>query len=380
MKSELIGNHPESDQIMKIHTRVLELALTTTQACSELMVRLRCLADNGWHVDLGCASISEYADRACGFSARKTRELLRTSRQLDELPLTAAAFRDGTIVWSKVREISRVATPETEEAWLEFARDRTSSQVARGVSGSQRGQNPPSSDEPPQPPTTCRVTFELQPTTAERLMRAVALVRASMATDSSTAEEVDDDAVLDSIARMVSDQLTRECNMPSAEAFRVVVTECPTCETMTHVGRSGDRVVASEVRDAIKCDSEIVGSRGGRRRTISTRKRRRVLATQKHRCAVPGCTNTLWLDVHHIVRVADGGTSSEGNLVGLCTGHHRCVHAGGLRVFRDPAGALQFERRRPFSMRGEWAEAAEEVRPAPPNKTRDPDEDEADMS
>jgi hypothetical protein len=41
--------------------------------------------------------------------------------------------------------------------------------------------------------------------------------------------------------------------------------------------------------------------------------RRAVLQRDGHRCQVPGCTNRLWLDIHHLAYRRDGGDHSEDN-------------------------------------------------------------------
>jgi len=39
------------------------------------------------------------------------------------------------------------------------------------------------------------------------------------------------------------------------------------------------------------------------------------------------CTQTRWLDVHHIIPVEHGGLDTLENLITLCRSHHRMVHA-----------------------------------------------------
>ena len=74
------------------------------------------------HVRLGYGSFVEYAERIFGYAPRLTREKLRVAESLEGLPELAQALRDGAASWSSLRELTRVATPETERAWLERAR------------------------------------------------------------------------------------------------------------------------------------------------------------------------------------------------------------------------------------------------------------------
>lgn len=91
------------------------------------------------HERLGFGSFVEYVERLFGYAPRLTHDKLRVAEALEELPELAKALREGVASWSCVRELSRVATHETERAWLQAAR----SHRARGRTarlGSSAGQ------------------------------------------------------------------------------------------------------------------------------------------------------------------------------------------------------------------------------------------------
>jgi hypothetical protein len=62
---------------------------------------------------------------------------------------------------------------------------------------------------------------------------------------------------------------------------------------------------------------------------------RRGLKVRDRGCRFPGCTNTRFVDGHHITHWADGGATRLDNLVLLCRHHHRLLHEGGYYVVRD---------------------------------------------
>jgi hypothetical protein len=66
------------------------------------------------------------------------REHVRVARALPGLPLINAAFAAGELSYSKVRALTRVATAETEQRLLAFARSGTASHVERLVRGWRR--------------------------------------------------------------------------------------------------------------------------------------------------------------------------------------------------------------------------------------------------
>jgi hypothetical protein len=62
---------------------------------------------------------------------------------------------------------------------------------------------------------------------------------------------------------------------------------------------------------------------------------RRALDARDGGCRFPGCSNTRFVDAHHIHHWADGGETKLDNLVLLCRRHHRAVHELGFGVERD---------------------------------------------
>jgi hypothetical protein len=94
------------------------------------------------HLYFGYASFGEYIERLFGLSRRATEEKLRVAGALEALPELAAALRSGKLNWSVVRELSRVAVPETEHEWVLAACGKTARQVERMVSGLAPGATP----------------------------------------------------------------------------------------------------------------------------------------------------------------------------------------------------------------------------------------------
>ncbi len=65
----------------------------------------------------------------------------------------------------------------------------------------------------------------------------------------------------------------------------------------------------------------------------------------RDRCRFPGCDHRSYFHAHHARHWARGGATEIGNLVQLCSYHHRLVHEGGFRV--EPDGLAGFKFRRP---------------------------------
>jgi HAMP domain-containing protein len=100
------------------------------------------------HAELGFGSFHEYAERLFGHSPRLTLEKLRVAEALEALDETARELEAGRISFSAVRELSRVATAETEQEWLEAARGRTVREIETMVSGHRPGSRPDDAPDP----------------------------------------------------------------------------------------------------------------------------------------------------------------------------------------------------------------------------------------
>ena len=93
-------------------------------------------AREGWagsHV----RSCAQWLSWRCGMDLRTAREHVRVARALSDLPDLTAAFTAGRLSYSKVRAVTRVATPETEADLVEAALSAPASQVERLVRGLQ---------------------------------------------------------------------------------------------------------------------------------------------------------------------------------------------------------------------------------------------------
>ena len=109
--------------------------------------------------------------------------------------------------------------------------------------------------------------------------------------------------------------------------------------------------IAAETARRLACDASVVAivenqdgeplNVGRKTRTISS-PLRRFLNARDRGCRFPGCTNTRWVDAHHIHHWANGGETKPSNLVSLCRFHHRMVHEGGVVIHVLDDGAIRF--------------------------------------
>jgi hypothetical protein len=109
----------------------------------------------------GYVHMNEYLERELGYGPQVGIERLRIARALAELPQIEASLSEGNLRYSAVRELTRVATSETERAWLDRVRGKNLREIEELVSGKKRGDRP---EDPANPDLTRRVVrLELAP-------------------------------------------------------------------------------------------------------------------------------------------------------------------------------------------------------------------------
>jgi hypothetical protein len=201
------------------------------------------------HRRFGCASLAEYVERRLGLSPRELREKLRVARALETLPALGEALGTGDLSWSAVRELTRVATPETEAEWLAFSRGRTVRQLERKVALHQRGDGPRSPRLHAHAPR--RVVFEVAPEDLSTVRAAMDVLWQELG---GGKESPTPGKLLVAMAEVVLGRRAVE-----SAAYQTSVTICAGCSRTWQ--RAGGELV--EMSDAVagcaRCDGEVVG-------------------------------------------------------------------------------------------------------------------------
>ncbi len=125
----------ESDARLERMERVAVLFGEITAATREF---LAALAHSDRHRDWeeeGFGSCAEWLAWQIGITKGTANEKVRAARALEHLPLISEAMARADVSFSKVRALTRVATPENEAELLEFARAGSAANLERLVRG-----------------------------------------------------------------------------------------------------------------------------------------------------------------------------------------------------------------------------------------------------
>jgi hypothetical protein len=305
----------------------------------------------GWHHQ-GALSCAHWLSWRIGLGLGPAREKLRVAHKLAELLLLDEAFRRGELSYSKLRAMTRVASPDNEAALLDLARNSTAAQLER-VCRLYRQAHPPARTDPrsederrwvvaePTDDGMVSIQIRLHPEEAARLMRALE-VRADGGSLADGAVALADSALAGS----------SDGDGPSRPPVEIVVhVSAATLEGHTEPGDG----LSAETCRRLLCDAGVVPlledasgktiDVGRKTRTIPPALRR-ALRARDRTCCYPGCSNRLGLDAHHVKHWIDGGETKLSGVFLTCRRHHRHLHEHGFSaemrdgqpLFFDPHG------------------------------------------
>ena len=111
---------------------IAALAARIDAATYELLVLIRKFdQQEGW--SNGFLSCAHWLTWRIGLAPSAARERVRVARALGGLPLLSEGMKRGRLSYSKVRALTRIATPETEESLLQLGRSGAAAQIERTV-------------------------------------------------------------------------------------------------------------------------------------------------------------------------------------------------------------------------------------------------------
>jgi hypothetical protein len=291
------------------------------------------------HEPLGYATFLSYLEHVFGYGPRLASERVRVAEAVAGLPAMNDALASGELSWSAVRELTRVAVPATEAEWIATARGKSMREVEDMVSGRRSGDRPGD----PADPATKREVLRLE-LTGDGL---AALREARRRLELDVGHSLDDDAFV----RMLAHHALGGPTDPGRAAYQVAITVCPQCRRGTRDGAGRELAVEPHVVDAALCDAQHIGDThvGGApikaSQTIPPRIRRLVHRRAHGRCEVIGCRSAKYLEIHHIIHRAEGGTHDPSFLLLTCSAHHAALHRGTLHVGGTAPDRLEFRRR-----------------------------------
>ncbi|WP_255649560.1 HNH endonuclease signature motif containing protein [Frankia sp. ArI3] len=311
----------------------------------------------GWS-GVGMGSCAHWLAWRCGIGLRTAREQVATARALEGLPVLRAAFAAGTVSYAKVRAVTRVAEPATEELWLARARRCSAGQVERLVRSYRQANGDPKVRR-----AARRVawTFDgdgmlclravLSPDEGARLIAALDAARASLEDTTSLAGDSlpagtgtgDEGGVpADGEKVVIARDRRRDADALVALADGFLDRPAP---GLMHPGHTLTvHLTTQPTPTSSNTADPQEGTAGGTEEPVGVARVGgrgvAVYLRDQGRCQYPGCGHTRWLHLHHLTWWGRGGGTDIDRLLLLCSTHHRAVHDDDISLGRDADGTV----------------------------------------
>ncbi|MDS1112834.1 DUF222 domain-containing protein [Gordonia westfalica] len=382
------GADPKSlpDEVLEV--RVLGYAAQITALTAEFLGLVAELDERQSWRGPGIHSLAHWLSWKAGIAPRTAHEQVRVAKALRELPVIRQHFSEGRLTYSKVRALTRVATPLREKELVNLALSCTASQLEKAVRAMRQIDQGYTDGGELVPPAeswarwkwnldgSLSVSMTLTPLDGARFLAGT--VRAEYERTRTMG-----DSDLPSVPRNTPGELETESgetdsevkpanrrdlwrNVPSNIAVAVVAMAdavhegiampelAPGAEILVHVGDGVERahlddgpaLSEAEVEEAA-CGASLrealsrrVPGRPGKRALLGLgRKQRtpskamiRALFLRDRCCQTPGCERTRHLHAHHVVFWSNDGETELDNLILLCGSCHRALHRGEFSI------------------------------------------------
>lgn len=337
------GGSGGPDDSVDIERELAEIAgILNAQHGRLVAVVQRALASDEWRQS-EVRSPAQWLAWKTGLSTHRAKEIVRCAERRAEFPCVTGALDRGELAVDQV--IAAVEAPAwADERIAEFATVCTVTQLRKTMKREffDEGELEPADDPAPEP--TDRLSTSVDADGRWRITGSGdvdrgAIVDAALAeAKDSLFERGDTEATwFDALVEVCERSLDAIESPARRDRFRtwVHLDAASGCATTT----DGHRI-PKPILDQLLCDSVVqpvwerdgVPVSVGRTQRIVPDRTRRLIERRDCGCRVPGCTNSRFVEIHHIIHWRDGGPTDTSNLISLCGKHHRAHHQGRLGI------------------------------------------------
>ncbi|MCP4290939.1 MAG: HNH endonuclease, partial [bacterium] len=242
------------------------------------------------------------------------------------------------------RVLVDIVDETNEKQWLDFAKNNSRRKVEDEVKKAKveakekaKGQTsflPQPKKKPLKAVLPVKVNLEMTPTQFARYEKLWEQVRKNRNISSEKVEALLE--IMEDFLDETHEEKVAPRGAISRPTTQMHIHHCAECESSKVQTSKGEIEISKADFERAQCDcqieisdeaSESTNTFNKRNKTsIPPATRRHVLANARHKCETPGCNNTRFLEIHHIVPRSKGGTNDPANLKCLCYGCHSLHH------------------------------------------------------
>ena len=386
----------------RLEAQICEVAGHLAAATCRFLVLLAEFDERRGWASWEVSSCAAWLSWRCQMSSGTAREHVRVARALRDLPVIKKEFAAARLSYAKVRALTRIATPATEEQLAVMAIPMTGNQLERFARAHRKCSRADDAAARVRRRLTWRFeedgslvgSFRLPPLQSAVLLKALRAAAAEVelpggaeppGVSAETPPGPDGRVVAtspdlaDALVQVAESFLAgKVAGADDAEVYQVMVhvgtdamagvsAETPEPAPAPVPGDPADpgrchvedgaaiSVTTAHMLSCTAALSWMLHGDGGKILKLGRRRRRPDKALRKAarerdhgRCRFPGCESRK-VDLHHIQYWANGGRTDLDNLLSLCKWHHMVVHDRGYLIaaaqdgtfaFYDPGGSV----------------------------------------
>ena len=292
------------------------------------------------YLELGYSSINQYAREELSFGNSKIGDYIKLTKKIDQLPALKQSLSKGEVGYTKGRLIVDVADETNEKSWTEFAKNNTRNELEAEVRKAKKQAHDEAARQPsflpeekrkaPAAVVPVRVNIEMTPSQLARYENAWQQIRKNGNVSSEKVEALLEimEFYLNADSQDASPRGENSEN--SRPPAQIHIHHCPECESSIVQTNKGELEIGTTEYERYQCDCQISTPTDKNKTSIPPATRRKVLAAARHKCQTPGCNHTKFLEIHHIIARAKGGSNELSNLMVVCSACHARIHAHGM--------------------------------------------------
>lgn len=300
-------------------------------------------ASEAWRDD-GAATMTAWLQARFSLDRRNAADHVRVAAAMRDLRTISAAYERGRLSWDQVREVTRFATPETDDELAQMAPGLSPRRLQRMAVRTRHVDERLAAETHrtryldyswDETARSLRLNGCIPDADGAVVWKAMHRIASEAPADPETGTRDPYSArCADALVRLASHHLATDADADRAtivvhvDADRLLTGEGPIeIEDGPATAMSTLRRLACDARLQLVAegsDGDPVGI-GRTARTVPGWLRRQ-LTHRDDGCRFPGCGRTRWTHAHHVEHWADGGATDLDNLVTLCTFHHRLLH------------------------------------------------------
>ncbi|MCP4291563.1 MAG: HNH endonuclease [bacterium] len=317
--------------------------------------------------DLGFSTVNQYAREELGFSNSKTGHFITLTKKLDKLPELKNSISNGELGYTLGRVLVDIVDETNEKQWLDFAKSNSRRKVEdevkkAKVEAKEKAKGQPSflpkpKKKPLRAVLPVKVNLEMAPTQFARYEKLWEQVRKKRNISSEKVEALLE--IMEGFLEETQEGKIAPRGAISRPSTQIHIHHCPECESSKVQTSKGELEISKADYERAQCDCQIEVSDGKNaseyedvcidprhitknskrnKTSIPPAIRRRVLANARHKCETPGCGNTRFLEIHHLIPRSMGGINGPENLKCLCSACHRLAHGNHSSVKEQMPG------------------------------------------